>query len=93
MKPEQIRDLRIRLGLSTMALAILLGVSVDTVRSWEQGRRTPNAAVASLLDDLSASQGGIYRDPESAPETSYGSRSTEQPTPDELDTDEVEDAA
>ena len=55
MTPEEIKALRDRLGISTMAFAILLGVSVDTVRSWEQGRRTPNEETTALLDDLSAS--------------------------------------
>jgi putative transcriptional regulator len=55
MTPDQIKDLRKRLGLSTMALAIRLGVSVDTVRSWEQGVRTPRPAVLSLLRALDAS--------------------------------------
>jgi DNA-binding transcriptional regulator YiaG len=47
--------LRHRLGLSTMAFAIRLNVSVDTVRSWEQGVRRPRPEILSLLVALDAS--------------------------------------
>ncbi len=55
MTAEQIRALRNRLGLTTMAFAIKLDVSVDTVRSWEQGKYTPSRRLLSLLVDLEAS--------------------------------------
>jgi DNA-binding transcriptional regulator YiaG len=55
MTPDQIKALRHRLGLSTMAFAIRLNVSVDTVRSWEQGVRRPRPEILSLLVALDAS--------------------------------------
>lgn len=36
-------------GLSQAAFAKLLGVSVRTLQEWEQGRKTPSGAAATLL--------------------------------------------
>ena len=36
-------------GLSQAAFAGLLGVSVRTLQEWEQGRKTPSGAAATLL--------------------------------------------
>jgi putative transcriptional regulator len=36
-------------GLSQTAFAGLLGVSVRTLQEWEQGRKTPSGAAATLL--------------------------------------------
>ncbi len=36
-------------GLSQAAFARLLGVSVRTLQEWEQGRKTPSGAAATLL--------------------------------------------
>ena len=49
MKPNQIRSVRIHLGLSQPEFAEFLCTSVDTVRSWEQGSRTPNKSALRLL--------------------------------------------
>lgn len=40
---------RQKTGLSQAQFAKLLGVSVRTLQEWEQGRRTPSGAAASLL--------------------------------------------
>ncbi len=40
---------RVRLALSQPAFAELLGISVATLRNWEQGRRQPTGAAAILL--------------------------------------------
>ncbi|MDF3040340.1 MAG: hypothetical protein K0Q71_3046 [Thermomicrobiales bacterium] len=47
---ERIRQIRQRLDLSQQAFAEMLNVSVATVRSWEQGVRTPDGASIRLLD-------------------------------------------
>jgi DNA-binding transcriptional regulator YiaG len=44
MKPAQIRQIRTRLQLSQPEFADFLCTSVGTIRSWEQGSRTPNRA-------------------------------------------------
>ncbi len=40
-KPEDVRAIRENLGRSQTEFALLIGVSVATLRNWEQGRRVP----------------------------------------------------
>jgi putative transcriptional regulator len=40
---------RARFGLSQPAFAAVLGLSVATLRNWEQGRRQPSGAAGILL--------------------------------------------
>ena len=40
---------RIKSGLSQIAFAKLLGVSVRTLQDWEQGRRQPSGAAKTLI--------------------------------------------
>jgi predicted RNase H-like HicB family nuclease len=47
---ERIRQIRRRLDVSQRDFADMLNVSVSTVRSWEQGLRTPDGASLRLLD-------------------------------------------
>jgi putative transcriptional regulator len=49
LKPRQIRKIRIQLGLTQPEFAEFLCTSVGTVRSWEQGSRTPNKSALRLL--------------------------------------------
>jgi len=44
-----IRSIRERYGLSQTKFAALMGVSVGTLRNWEQGRRTPEGSARVLL--------------------------------------------
>lgn len=46
---ESPQVVRTRLGLSQPAFADLLGISVATLRNWEQGRRHPTGAAEILL--------------------------------------------
>jgi putative transcriptional regulator len=46
MNPKEVRE-RLNLGIS--AFAALCGVSLQTVRSWEQGTRQPSGAIKALL--------------------------------------------
>jgi putative transcriptional regulator len=41
--------IRARLGLSQEAFAACMGVSVGTLRNWEQGRREPQGPARALL--------------------------------------------
>jgi DNA-binding transcriptional regulator YiaG len=43
---------RERLNVSQTVFAKLLGVSVELVENWEQGRGTPRAVVRRLLDEI-----------------------------------------
>lgn len=47
-----VRGLRLRLKLSQQGLADRLGVTTDTVRAWEHGRRRPSVTAARALRDL-----------------------------------------
>ena len=46
---EDIAALRRFSGLTQMAFAEALGISVHTLRNWEQGRRTPEGPALALL--------------------------------------------
>lgn len=48
-KPADVRAVRERLGKSQPDFAFLIGVSVATLRNWEQGRRTPEGPALALL--------------------------------------------
>jgi len=41
--------LRSDLGQSQVEFALMIGVSVATLRNWEQGRRTPDGPALALL--------------------------------------------
>lgn len=45
----QVSVIRKQLGLSQEQFAALMGVSVGTLRNWEQGRREPHGPARSLL--------------------------------------------
>ncbi len=49
--PERtlVAEARAKTGLSQDKFASLLGISVRTLRDWEQGRRTPSGAAKTLL--------------------------------------------
>jgi putative transcriptional regulator len=44
-----IRALRDRVGFSQTEFAHMIGVSVDTLQNWEQGRRAPRGPALALL--------------------------------------------
>lgn len=48
-EPTDIKALRERLGLSQSEFALMIGVSVGTLRNWEQGRRRPEGPAQALL--------------------------------------------
>lgn len=47
-----IAETRLKSGLSQDSFAKKLGISVNTLRSWEQGQRKPSGAAATLLSLL-----------------------------------------
>ena len=47
--PDDVRTIRERMDLSQSAFAALLGVSLRTLRDWEQGRRKPTGPAYVLL--------------------------------------------
>src|SRR3990167_6455072 len=46
---KDVASIRHKLKLSQEAFATLMGVSVATLRNWEQGRREPHGSAKSLL--------------------------------------------
>ncbi|MGD9729985.1 MAG: NadS family protein [Nitrospiraceae bacterium] len=48
-RPADIRAVRAKLGASQTEFALMIGVSVATLRNWEQGRRTPGGPALALL--------------------------------------------
>ena len=47
--PEDVQSIRKRLKKSQDEFALMLGVSVATLRNWEQGRRHPHGPARALL--------------------------------------------
>lgn len=52
VKPEQIKELRTREGLTQQALADCLGVTVRTVKHWESGSRNVSLTAEKLIGAL-----------------------------------------
>jgi putative transcriptional regulator len=48
-QPADVRAVRAKLGVSQAEFALMIGVSVATLRNWEQGRRTPEGPALALL--------------------------------------------
>lgn len=47
--PEDVQSIRKKLNKSQDEFALMLGVSVATLRNWEQGRRHPHGPARALL--------------------------------------------
>ena len=47
--PPAVRDLRRRARLTQQEFAARLGVPVETIRNWEQGKRMPRGPARALL--------------------------------------------
>ena len=58
---KEIRELRLRSGMTQLALADYTGVSIKTVQAWEQGVNTPNGPSRRLLELLK--EGMLYQLP------------------------------
>ena len=48
-EPADVKKIRARLGMSQTEFAMMIGVSVATLRNWEQGRRVPEGPARALL--------------------------------------------
>jgi putative transcriptional regulator len=49
LAPPVVRDLRRRARLTQLEFAARLGVPVETIRNWEQGKRMPRGPARALL--------------------------------------------
>jgi putative transcriptional regulator len=52
--PEEIKGVRVALGISQPIFGQFLGVDVKTVRSWEQGQRVPSGIACRFLEEIQA---------------------------------------
>ena len=50
--PQQIKDIRIRLGLTQGLMGSIIGVSTKTVEAWEAGGRNPSSSAQRVLAEL-----------------------------------------
>ena len=50
IKTPDVRLIRQRYGLSQTRFAALMGISVATLRNWEQGRRKPEGSARVLIE-------------------------------------------
>lgn len=48
-RPADVKAIRAKLGRSQAEFALMIGVSVATLRNWEQGRRVPEGPALALL--------------------------------------------
>ena len=48
-RPADVKAIRSKLRKSQEEFALMIGVSVATLRNWEQGRRTPEGPALALL--------------------------------------------
>jgi putative transcriptional regulator len=60
-KREDVRAIRENLGKSQAEFALLIGVTVATLRNWEQGRRSPVGPARALLRVAAANPRAVIR--------------------------------
>ena len=65
--PTDVQAVRARLDASQSEFALMIGVSVATLRNWEQGRRTPDGPALALLRVAA-------KNPEAVAEALHGTR-------------------
>ncbi|MCU0665680.1 MAG: helix-turn-helix domain-containing protein [Candidatus Omnitrophica bacterium] len=59
--PIIVTNIRKRLRVSQVKFAHIIGVSVDTLQNWEQGRRRPEGPALALLKVAEANPGAVMR--------------------------------
>jgi putative transcriptional regulator len=59
--PADVKAIRNKLGKTQQDFALMIGVSVATLRNWEQGRRTPEGPALALLRVASAEPRAVAR--------------------------------
>jgi len=59
-KPPAVRDLRRRARLTQLEFAARLGVPVETIRNWEQGKRAPRGPARALLAVIAHSPETVF---------------------------------
>ncbi len=49
LKPVDVQAIRAKLRITQAEFALMIGVSLATLRNWEQGRRVPDGPAQALL--------------------------------------------
>jgi putative transcriptional regulator len=52
--PNDVRAIRVAFGATRREFAALIGISVETLRNWERGRRRPHGPARALLRAIDA---------------------------------------
>ena len=58
-EPLEVKKIRDKLHVSQPEFAIMIGVSVATLRNWEQGRTVPEGAARALLKVAAKKPGAV----------------------------------
>lgn len=53
IEASEVREARLRAGMTQKQFSQVLGASLDTLRKWEQGSRSPSGAAARLIRIIS----------------------------------------
>ena len=61
VRPDEVQQARLRLGLSQDQFADAFGVSASTLRKWEQGQRSPTGAARTLLKIIEREPKAVMR--------------------------------
>ena len=49
MRPDEVRAVRYKLGLSQSEFALMIGISLATLQAWEDGRHAPDGPAQARL--------------------------------------------
>ena len=49
LRPDDVREIRYKLGQSQSEFADMIGVTIPTLQSWEEGKRLPDGPALALL--------------------------------------------
>ncbi len=58
-EPVKVKEIRIKLGLTQEKFAVMICVSLGTLRNWEQGRTYPEGAAIALLRVADLNPGAV----------------------------------
>lgn len=56
MTPQEIKDLRARMGLTQMEFCNMLGVAHSTYANWELGKHAPSKMAIRMLEQITKKQ-------------------------------------
>jgi len=60
-EPQQIKDIRTRLGLTQVLMGGVVGVSTKTIEAWEIGYRRPSSTAMRVLAELDTNPGYFHK--------------------------------